>query len=84
MKKKELKDLRVKDYKELKKILSEKRLEVARVKADLKVSHEKNLKKAKNLSHDIAQILTIIKEKEIIEEGLQTQRPEISLRKSHK
>ena len=53
MKIKELKDLRTKEPETLKKTLSEKRKEVLS-------------KNTKNLRREIAQILTIIKEKEII------------------
>lgn len=65
MKKKELKDLKAKEAYELNKLLGEKRVEFTKNSLDLKVGREKNLKKVKNLRRDIAQILTIIREKEI-------------------
>lgn len=65
MKKRELQGLRAKEAAELKKLLSEKKVEWVKARADLKASKEKNLKKAKNLSKEIAQISTIIREKEI-------------------
>lgn len=66
MKKKDLTDLRNKDQKELKEVLSKKRLEITAFMAK-STAGEKNLKKRKNLRREIAQILTIIKEKELIE-----------------
>jgi len=68
MKKKDLTELRVKEIKEIKEILSKKKLELDTLYSKLVSGGEKNLKKGKNLKKDIAQILTIIKEKEIIGE----------------
>ncbi len=65
MKKKGLKDLRVKEIDELKKLVSEKRKETSVIYAKVKTGQEKNLKKVKGLKKEIAQILTIIREKEI-------------------
>ncbi len=66
MKKKELNEMRAKDHKDLVKILDDKKREVLKVMASVRVSKEKNLKKAKALRHDIAQISTIIHEAEIM------------------
>ena len=84
MKKRELQGLRAKETVELKKLLPEKKVEWVKAKTGLKASKEKNLKKAKNLSKEIAQISTIIREKEIMEKGLQTPRPQISSQKAQK
>lgn len=65
MKKKGLKDLRVKEIDELKKLVSEKRKETSVIYTKVKTGQEKNLKKVKGLKKEIAQILTIIREKEI-------------------
>ncbi len=65
MKKKGLKDLRAKEIDELKKLVSEKRKETSVIYAKVKTGQEKNLKKVKGLKKEIAQILTIIREKEI-------------------
>ena len=73
MKKKEYQDLKIKAYQDLNKLLKDKRLEFRKTKVDLKVSREKNLKKVKNLRRDIAQILTIIREKEIAEKEVSKQ-----------
>lgn len=70
MKTKELRDLRTKDLKEIEKLVITKKLELIRGKAEGKVGKEKNLKKAKNLRRDISQLLTVIREKEIIEDDL--------------
>ena len=76
MKKKELKDLKVKGLKELGKLVSQKKLELSESYAKIKAGQEKNLKKAKNLRRDVAQTLTIIREKELLEqesEGVEEQ-----------
>jgi len=67
MKKKEIQDLRGKTQAELKKKAEDKRLELSKIVANLKASKEKNLKKAKNLRRELAQILTVLREKEILE-----------------
>ncbi|MCK4588688.1 50S ribosomal protein L29 [Candidatus Woesebacteria bacterium] len=66
MKKKDLTDLRNKKINELEKLLSKKRNELINTYAKIKAGQEKNLKKAKNIRRDVAQILTIIREKELL------------------
>lgn len=66
MKKKELSDLRKKDIKELKKMTTDKKHDLAKTLTELAVGKEKNLKKAKNLRLDIARIATIIQEADIV------------------
>lgn len=66
MKRKELLSLRTKDIEDLSGQVSKKRLELTKIKAEMKVSKEKNLKKVKNIRRDLAQILTVINEKEMI------------------
>lgn len=66
MKKKDLTDLRNKKINELEKLLAKKRHQLVNVQAKIKAGQEKNLKKAKNTRRDIAQILTIIREKELL------------------
>ncbi len=68
MKKKEFKDLRVKEEKELSKMLLEKKTELMKVIPNLAVNQEKNLKKAKTLKKEIAQIKTILRENELVKE----------------
>lgn len=68
MKKNEKIALRAKEVGEIGKTLGEKRVELGKIIAESYGGKEKNLKKAKNLRRDIAQILTIIKEKEYIEQ----------------
>lgn len=65
MKTKEFKDLKVKEEKELLKMLAEKRTELMKVIPNLSVNQEKNLKKAKNLKKEIAQISTLLRENEL-------------------
>ena len=67
MKKKDLQDLRAKGTEELNKKAAEMGLELIKVKAKLLGSKEKNLKKVKFIRRDLAQIMTILKEKEILE-----------------
>lgn len=62
----ELKNLRNKKVDELKKLVGEKRLEVAKTRAKIAAGQEKNLKKAKNLKKELVQALTLIKEMEIV------------------
>jgi large subunit ribosomal protein L29 len=66
MKKNELTKLRNKKETELAKLINEKKLALAKTKAELGTGSEKNLKKVKNLKRDVAQMKTLLKEKEII------------------
>ena len=65
MKKKELVVFRKKEKKDLMKILEEKQAET-REAFSQSAGQEKNVKKFRNLRREIAQILTIIREKQII------------------
>jgi ribosomal protein L29 len=67
MKKKDLAELRLKEIKEIENLLSKKKLELMVLISKLTAGGEKNLKKGRNLKKEIAQILTIIKEKKLIE-----------------
>jgi len=67
MKKLDFKNLRSKKAEELKKMAGEKSLEIIKTEAKIKAGQEKNLKKARNLKKEVAQILTIIKEMEILD-----------------
>ena len=69
MKTKEFKELKTKSIDKLIEEADAKRLLVYKFKSELKVSKEKNLKKGKNLRKDLSQILTVIREKEMIEEN---------------
>ena len=69
MKKKDKEVLRTRQLEEVKKTLVEKRAELARTTSEIYGGKEKNLKKGKNLRREIAQILTIIKEREILKEA---------------
>lgn len=68
MKKKDLVSLRKKDVKELKKMAEDKKNEALNAHVKMLAGQEKNLKKARNLRREVAQILTIVKEKEFVEE----------------
>jgi ribosomal protein L29 len=67
MKTKDFKDLRIKDLKTLKKLAVEKKKEAIKAKMGEVSSKEKNLKLALNIRREVAKILTLIKEKEILE-----------------
>jgi len=66
MKKKEFTEARSKDIKELKKGVDILRNEILKIKAEVKTSSEKNLKKIKNMRRNLSQTLTIIREKELM------------------
>ncbi len=66
MKKKDFKELKTKEVSELKKIADSKKTDLAKVVPSLKAGKEKNLKKAKNLKKEIAQMLSLITEKGIM------------------
>ena len=67
MKRKEINELREKTIQELGKLASTKKIEAEKAKMKILGGKEKNLKVRKNLAHEIAKILTLIREKEIIE-----------------
>jgi ribosomal protein L29 len=76
MKRKDFNDLRIKDIKSLKKMAMAKKFEAAKHRMEILGGKEKNLKSTNNLRHDLAQILTLIREKEIMEK-LQPKEAEI-------
>jgi ribosomal protein L29 len=61
VKKRELTELKNKETKELMSMVSAKKLELTQVTGKIYAGKEKNLKKAKNLRREIAQMMTIIK-----------------------
>lgn len=66
MKKSEIKVLREKNIEDLKKLFSVKKKEINKVMIEVSSGTEKNLKKIRFLRRDIAQILTIIRQKDIL------------------
>jgi len=66
MKTKEFKDLKNKEIKDLNKMFVEKRNILRKTMLEIKTGSEKNIKKGAILRNEIAKILTLIKEKEII------------------
>ena len=75
MKTKEFKDLKTKDTKALKKLLGEKKIAIVKGEAEMYAGREKNLKVVRNLRREVAKILTLVKEKEILEK-LETKKGE--------
>ena len=67
MKKKDLDSIRGKTIEELERMANEKRNEITLTYAKIKAGQEKNTSKVKTLKQDLAQIMTIIRENEIIE-----------------
>lgn len=67
MKRKEFNDLKTKEMGTLKKLAMGKRLEASKKRMEIVGGKEKNLKATNNLRHELSQILTVIREKEIIE-----------------
>lgn len=68
MKSKDLNIQRGKSKEDLNKRVSKKKLKLTEELASLKVGGKKSPKKARGLKRDIAQILTIIREKELVEQ----------------
>lgn len=66
MKTKDFKELKAKETKDLVKMVMAKKDELAKTVPSLKVGKEKNLKKASLLKKEVAQLLTLIREKEIL------------------
>jgi len=67
MKRKDLIGLRGKTIKDLKKLAYEKKTEATKKKMEIMGGKEKNLKSNRILMTEVAKILTLIREKEIIE-----------------
>jgi ribosomal protein L29 len=68
MKKKDITELRTKEIAELTKSVLAKKLELSTIVAKMRVSEESNVKKGSNLRDEIAKILTIIREKELLDQ----------------
>lgn len=67
MKRKDFNELKKKEIKDLLKLSREKKFEAKKAKLNLVSGKEKNLKVYRNIRRDIAQIETVIREKEIME-----------------
>lgn len=65
MKKKNIDDLRLKKTEELKKLVMEKKKELSLFTSEMVLQKEKNVKKGKLLKKEIAQMLTLLREKDI-------------------
>ena len=65
MKKKEIQELKVKEVKELNDMLTKKRIELDSSLIDLQAGRTKNVHTSRNIRHDIARILTIVKQKKV-------------------
>lgn len=67
MKRKDLTALRAKTIKELERLVYEKKTEATKKKMEILGGKDKNLKASRILMTEVAKILTLVKEKEIIE-----------------
>jgi len=67
MKTKDFKELRSKDIGGLKKLAADKQEEAVRAKMATVTSKEKNTKLTLNIRREVAKILTLVREKEILE-----------------
>jgi ribosomal protein L29 len=67
MKKKDFTELREKSAIELIKLAMKKKTEAAKKRMEILAGKEKNLKAYKNLRSEVAKILTLVREKEILE-----------------
>lgn len=67
MRKKDLQKLREENIGKLNELARQKRIEILKLKAETRVGREKDFKKVRNLRKDLAQILTMIREKELVE-----------------
>ena len=67
--KKKPEDLHQKKISELKPLLAQKRKELVKSKFDLELKKLKNIHKIKSIRKEIARILTIAREKKLIEKG---------------
>ena len=70
MKTKEFKSIKIKEIKEIKDLISKKKLELSKNQVKMLSGKEKNIKKTWELRKEIAQLLTIVKEKELIEKNI--------------
>jgi len=68
MKKNDLFGIRVKDKDSIFKIAAKKRQELNILAAKMPTKGDKNLKKLKNLKKELSQVLTLLREREIIDE----------------
>lgn len=64
MRKKELNQIRTKSKEELEKLLGEKKKELANLTAEMSSGKHKNVRARKSLRRDIAQLKTVLIEKE--------------------
>jgi len=67
VKKKDLSEARAKDTKEIAKLIEDKKLKLDKVRVEISAGEEKNVKAVANLKREIAQLMTVLKEKEIME-----------------
>lgn len=65
MKKKDLQDFRSKDIQELTRMIQEKVIEARRLKAEIGLGRQKNIRQTKNTRLEIAQLKSILREKEL-------------------
>ncbi len=81
MKRKEFTDFKNKSVKELAKFIAEKKTEMAKKRVEIFSGREKNLKYFNNLRREVAQAMTLIREKQIIEKLEGSEKTEVAKNK---
>lgn len=76
MKKQDIQSLQEKSLDDLKKLVSQKKQEILKVQAEASVGKHKNVKIVWNLRRDLAQINTILRQKEILESTVKEEKGE--------
>lgn len=72
MKKRDFDQLRTKEVEELTILLKDKKTELIKVATEIAAGKEKNIKKARNKRKEIAKLLTLIREKQILQKEEKT------------
>lgn len=78
MKKKDLDAIRKKDIKNLKNTVIKDKVELRKLTSELSAGNSKNIKKIRELRLNIAQGLTVIREKELVEDLIKKTKKEES------
>lgn len=76
MKKNDYKGLKTKKVEDMGKMISQKKLELLKLLSNKLSKGEKNLKKGRNLKKEIAQIMTLKREMEIVSKETETKKEE--------
>lgn len=78
----EMKGLREKEKKELRKILGETRAEIARLLGERASGSKKDLSSSRKKRREVARILTVLQEKEILKQVAESKEPKMDGRRT--